>query len=111
MTGEPRGLEISYPAVTEQELVQRLQAGDVGAFDILFRQYGAQVNRQAIHLVGTAADAEEVVQDVFLAVYEKAHTFRGESAFATWLYRLTANAALSRLRRRRRHPEIAMDDY
>lgn len=51
------------------------------------------------------------MQDVFLAVYEKAHTFRGEAAFATWLYRLTANTALSRLRRRQRRQEIAMDDY
>ena len=51
------------------------------------------------------------MQEVFLAVYEKAHTFRGESAFATWLYRLTANAALSRLRRRKRRKEVTMDDY
>jgi RNA polymerase sigma-70 factor (ECF subfamily) len=91
--------------------VQRLQAGDTVAFDTLFRQYFARVYRQAVHIVGTDAEAEEVVQEVFLAVYEKAHTFRGESTFATWLYRLTANAALSRLRRRQRRPEIALDDY
>ena len=111
MTGEEQGQETSCTDVPEQALVQRLQAGDTEAFDTLFRRYVAKVYRQATHLVGTAAEAEEVVQEVFLAVYEKAHTFRGESAFATWLYRLTANAALSRLRRRRRHPEIAMDDY
>jgi RNA polymerase sigma-70 factor (ECF subfamily) len=111
MTEEERGLELLCPDVTEQELVQRLQVGDAEACDALFRQYFAKVYRQAIHLVGTEAEAEEVVQEVFLAVYEKAHTFRGESAFATWLYRLTANAALSRLRRRKRRKEIAIDDY
>ncbi len=111
MTGEEQGLETSCIDVTEQALVQRLQAGDAEAFDTLFRRYFAKVYRQATHLVGTAAEAEEVVQEVFLAVYEKSHTFRGESAFATWLYRLTANAALSRLRRRNRRQEIAMDDY
>src|SRR5689334_11732819 len=100
MTGEEQELESSYTDMTEQALVQRLQAGDAEAFDTLFRQYFAKVYRQAIHLVGAAAEAEEVVQEVFLAVYEKAHTFRGDAAFATWLYRLTANAALSRLRRR-----------
>jgi RNA polymerase sigma-70 factor (ECF subfamily) len=111
MTGEERGLESPCTDATEQALVQRLQAGESEAFDALFRQYGAKVYRQAIHLVGTAAEAEEVVQEVFLAVYEKAHTFRGASAFATWLYRLTANAALSRLRRRKRRKEVTMDDY
>jgi RNA polymerase sigma-70 factor, ECF subfamily len=111
MTGEEQELENSCTDVTEQALVQRLQAGDAEAFDTLFRRYVAKVYRQATHLVGTAAEAEEVVQEVFLAVYEKAHTFRGASAFATWLHRLTANAALSRLRRRKRRPEIAMDDY
>jgi len=111
MTGEAQELELSCTDVTEQALVQRLQAGDAEAFDTLFRRYVAKVYRQATHLVGSAAEAEEVVQDVFLAVYEKSHTFRGESAFATWLYRLTANAALSKLRRRKRRPEVAMDDY
>ena len=111
MTGEEQGLGISCTDVIEQALVQRLQAGDAEAFDTLFRRYFAKVYRQATHLVGTAGEAEEVVQEVFLAVYEKSHTFRGESAFATWLYRLTVNAALSRLRRRQRRPEIAMDDY
>jgi len=98
-------------AVTEQELVQRVQAGDAEAFDVLFRQYFAKVFRQATHLLGNPTEAEEIVQEVFLAVYEKAQTFRGEAAFATWLYRLTANAALSRLRRRRRGREVAIEDY
>jgi len=111
MTGEEQEPESSCADVTERVLVQRLQAGDTEAFDTLFRRYSAKVYRQATSLIGTAAEAEEVVQEVFLAVYEKSHTFRGEAAFATWLYRLTTNAALSRLRRRKRRPEIAMDDY
>jgi RNA polymerase sigma-70 factor (ECF subfamily) len=111
MTGEARGLASPCTEATEQELVQRLQAGDAVAFEVLFRQYVVKVYRQAHHLVGTEAEAEEVVQEVFLAVFEKAQTFRGESAFATWLYRLTANAALSRLRRRKRSKEVAMDEY
>ena len=111
MAGERGAAESPHADVTEQDLVRRLQAGDAEAFDTLFRQHFPKVYRQALHLVGTAAEAEEVVQEVFLAVYEKAHTFRGASAFTTWLYRLTMNAALSRLRRRTRRKEIAMDDY
>lgn len=100
-----------HTEVTEQELVQRLQAGDAETFDALFRQYFQKIFRQATHLLGNAAEAEEVVQEVFLAVYEKAHTFRGEAAFTTWLYRLTTNAAFSRLRRRKRSHEVAIEDY
>src|SRR6266702_478742 len=92
-------------------LITRLRAGEAEAFETLFRQFFARVYRQALHLLSTAAEAEEVVQEVFLTVYEKANTFRGESAFTTWLYRLTVNAALSRLRRRNRRQEIALDDY
>jgi RNA polymerase sigma-70 factor, ECF subfamily len=69
------------------------------------------VFHQATRLLGNAAEAEEVVQEVFLAVYEKAHTFRGDAAFTTWLFRLTANAVLSRLRRRKRSKEVTMEEY
>jgi len=100
-----------HPEITEKDLVQRLQAGDAETFDALFRQYFQKIFRQATHLLGNAAEAEEVVQEVFLAVYEKAHTFRGEAAFTTWLYRLTTNAAFSRLRRRKRSHEVAIEDY
>ena len=100
-----------HAEATEQELVQRVQAGDATAFDALFRQCCGKVFHQATRLLGNAAEAEEVVQEVFLAVYEKAHTFRGDAAFTTWLFRLTANAALSRLRRRKRSKEVAMEEY
>ena len=111
MAQEERAQSGPHTEATEQELVQRLQAGDAETFDALFRQYFQKVFRQATHLLGNAAEAEEVVQEVFLAIYEKAHTFRGEAAFTTWLYRLTTNAAFSRLRRRKRSHEVAIEDY
>jgi RNA polymerase sigma-70 factor (ECF subfamily) len=85
--------------------------GDTEAFEVLFRRYNARVYRQAANLLDNEAEAEEVMQEVFLTLYEKAHTFRGDAAFSTWLYRLTANAALSRLRRRTRRQEVSIDDY
>ncbi|MGE3539148.1 MAG: RNA polymerase sigma factor [Candidatus Tectimicrobiota bacterium] len=94
-----------------ERLIARLQAGDTQAFEVLFRQSYVQVYRQAQRLLSNEAEAEEVVQEVFLTVYEKAQTFRGDAALTTWLYRLTVNAALSRLRRRKRRPEVAMEDY
>ena len=61
-----------HAEVTEQDLVQRVQAGDTTAFDALFRQCCGKVLHQATRLLGNTAEAEEVVQEVFLAVYEKA---------------------------------------
>lgn len=97
--------------VAERELVRRVQEGDAEAFEVLFRQYGTRIGRQALNLLGNEAEAEEVVQEVFLTFYEKAKTFRGDAALATWLYRLTANAALNRLRRRKRRPEVSLDEF
>jgi len=92
-------------------LIERVKAGDHEAFDVLFQRYFATVSRQAIRLTGHREEAEEVVQEVFLTVYEKAHTFRGTAAFSTWLYRVTANAALIRLRRRKKGEELSLEEY
>jgi RNA polymerase sigma-70 factor, ECF subfamily len=92
-------------------LLQRLQTGDAAAFETFFSHYGPKIARQALHLFGNDAEAEEVMQEVFLTFYEKAHTFRGDAALLTWLYRLTANAALTRLWCRKRRPEVSIDDY
>ncbi|MGH7408147.1 MAG: RNA polymerase sigma factor [Candidatus Methylomirabilales bacterium] len=95
----------------EPALIERVKAGDREAFEALFRRYGTRVYRQACNLMGNAADAEEVVQEVFLAIHQKVKTFRGESAFLTWLYRLTTNAALTRLCRRQRSEEVSIEDF
>ena len=98
-------------AEDDRALILRVQVGDHEAFETLFQRYVPTVYRQAFRLVGNQAEAEEVVQDVFLTIYEKAQTFRGASAFSTWLYRITMNAALSKLRRRKRSEELPLDDY
>ncbi len=99
------------PDEEERLIVQRVKAGDQQAFEVLYRRYVSSVYRQAIKLVGNEAEAEEVVQEVFLTLYEKAKTFRGDSAFSTWLYRLTLNTTLMKLRRRKRSNEVAIEDY
>jgi len=95
---------------TDNELIRGIQAGDTEAFEILFKRHSARVYQQVMHLLHHEAEAEEVMQEVFLTVYEKVNAFRGEAAFTTWLYRLAANAALNRLRRRTRRPEVSMTD-
>ena len=92
-------------------LIQRVKAGDHEAFEAIFGRYVNRVYRQAFKLVGNESDAEDVVQEVFLTIYKKAKTFRGESAFSTWLYRLTVNTALTKLRQRKKEKEVSLDDY
>ena len=95
----------------ERLLIERVKVSDHEAFEALFHRYLNTVYRQAIRLLGDQAEAEEVLQEVFLTVYEKAHTFRGHSAFSTWLYRITMNAALTKLRQRKRSEAVSLDDF
>lgn len=86
----------------EQALIRRVHLGDSGAFEALVYRYSDWVYRQANFILGNLEEAEEVTQEVFLALYRKAHTFRGEAAFSSWFYRLTYNMILGRLRQKKR---------
>jgi len=85
--------------------VSLASTGDGAAFSELVVRHQERVYGLAMRLLRDAAEAEEVVQEVFLTALEKIPSFRGEAAFGTWLHRVTANAALMRLRRRRRAPD------
>jgi RNA polymerase sigma-70 factor (ECF subfamily) len=105
-----------YPAAAptrvdrDSALVERLRRRDATAADLLVATYGDRACRLATRITGNTEDAEEVVQDAFWAVIRKIDTFRGESAFGSWLYRIVANAAYQKLRggRDRRH-ELSLD--
>src|SRR5947209_9233077 len=77
------------------QLVEALRRCEPAAAERLVATYGDRAYRLAIGITGTAEDAEEVVQDAFWTVIRKVDTFRGESAFGSWLYRVVANAARS----------------
>lgn len=76
------------------ETVRRAQQGDHAAFRTLYQAHVARVYALCLRLAGNAAEAEEHVQDVFVRVWERLASFRGESAFSTWLHRLTVNEVL-----------------
>jgi RNA polymerase sigma-70 factor (ECF subfamily) len=92
-------------------LVERLRRQEAGAAEALAGAYGDRVYRLAIRITGNAPDAEEVVQDALWSASRKIATFRGDAAFGSWLYRITANAAYQKLRGRRtaRH-EVSWED-
>jgi len=98
------------PRVTD--LIRRAQAGDEEAFHALYREHVGRVYALCLRLTGRRDEAEERVQDVFVRAWRKLGSFRGESAFSTWLHRLTVNVVLSERRdalRRRLRVESVPD--
>jgi RNA polymerase sigma-70 factor (ECF subfamily) len=92
------------------DLIARLREGDTSALDELMARYSGQVFRLAYGVTRNAADAEEVVQDVFLRAFQKISGFEGRAALSTWLYRVTTNAALNRRRGKARQVEVSLDE-
>jgi RNA polymerase sigma-70 factor (ECF subfamily) len=95
---------------TEAELIGRLRHRDAGALEILMQRHGARVYRVALGITRNEADAEEVVQDVFLSLFEKIAAFEERAALGTWLYRVATNRALLRRRGKRVELEVSLED-
>jgi RNA polymerase sigma-70 factor, ECF subfamily len=89
---------IEEHASADGQLVQRLRARDQSAVSDLADRYSTRIRQLALRYVRNPEDAEEVLQDVLLKVYQKIEAFRGESALSSWIYRITFNTAMSRLR-------------
>src|SRR5499425_2143302 len=87
-------------AWTEAEAIRRAQAGDSTAFEFLYQLHSRRVYALCLRMVGNPADAEDLMQEAFLQLFRKIGTFRGESAFSTWLHRMTVNVVLMRLRKK-----------
>ena len=82
----------------DQLLLARLQAGDESALRDLAEAYGSKIFQMAFRYLRNKEDAEEVMQDVLYKVYRKVGAFRGDAALSSWIYRITFNTAMSRLR-------------
>jgi RNA polymerase sigma-70 factor (ECF subfamily) len=80
--------------------VERCRRGELGAFEELYRQHAGRLYNVACRVLGSTADAEDLVQEAFLLAHRKLDTFRGESALGTWLHRLLVNLGLDHLRSR-----------
>jgi len=89
----------------DNALIVRAQQGDRAAFEALVQRYDRDVLRLALNLLHSPEDARDVYQEAFLKVYRNLHTFRLDSSFYTWLYRIVTNVCLDHLRRRRSRPE------
>jgi len=94
----------------DEVLAAQAAAGDDHAFEQLVSRYEARIFRLACRLT-SETDAPDVLQDTFLQVYRNLRTFRGDSRFSTWLYRIATNAAMMHRRARARRPSEPLDQY
>ena len=95
---------------SERQLVERLRARDASALEPLMDRHAGRLYRLAYGITRNDADAEEVVQDVFLTLFRKIEGFEGRAALGTWLYRVTANAALIKRRGKRAELEVSLEE-
>ena len=82
------------------EVIRRARNGDRSLFECLYRLHSRRVYALCLRMIGNTAEAEDLTQEAFLLLLRKIHTFRGESAFSTWLHRLAVNLVLMRLRKK-----------
>ncbi len=96
--------------MSDEILVERVKRGDYLAFEELVAKYQNRVYGLAFRLTRNKMDAEDALQDVFLRVYQKIKDFRGESAFSTWLYKISLNEALMKLRKKQHRREESIEE-
>lgn len=101
------------PRQDDLALVERCRQGELGAFEEIYRAHSRRLYGVAVRMLGNPADADDMLQEIFLAAHRKLDSFRGESALGTWLYRLAVNLCLDYLRSRTGralHLTDALDD-
>jgi RNA polymerase sigma-70 factor (ECF subfamily) len=91
-------------------LVQRAKLGDEEAFAALYQLHRKRVYSVCLQMTKDVADAEDLTQEAFLQVFRSVNSFRGDSAFSTWLYRIAVNTVLMKLRRRKSPPLVSLDE-
>jgi RNA polymerase sigma-70 factor (ECF subfamily) len=86
--------------LTEAEAIERAKQGDAEAFEVLYKLHKRRVYSLCLRMTANTAEAEDLTQEAFLQLFRKLGTFRGESAFSTWLHRMAVNVVLMRLRKK-----------
>lgn len=97
-------------AATATALVAAAKGGDRGAFEALVQRYRKRIFALALHITGSASEADDITQEVFLKAYRALGDFEGRSQFFTWVYRMTVNRSLNARRDRARRGEDGLDD-
>lgn len=98
--------------LSESELIVRAQHGDIEAFKVLFDAHYMRLRLATTRILGNANDAEDICQDAFLKAFKGIHSFKGESAFYTWIYRIARNLIIDLSRKAsRRYEKAGQEDF
>ena len=98
--------ETEKPQPNDYELAQKAGAGELAAFEELYRRHYRRVYSLCLRMTANPEEAEDLTQETFIQLYNKIGSFRGDSAFTTWLHRMTVNQVLMHFRRRKSRPEF-----
>ncbi|HKQ50809.1 MAG TPA: sigma-70 family RNA polymerase sigma factor, partial [Pyrinomonadaceae bacterium] len=98
--GQVTAAETETPQTTDYALAQKAAEGDMPAFEELYQRHNRRVYSLCLRMTQNVSEAEDLAQEVFIQLFRKIGSFRGESAFTTWLHRLTVNQVLMHFRKR-----------
>ncbi len=98
------------PAAPDLTLCQMAAAGDIAAFELIYQRYHRRTYSLTLRMTNSQTEAEDLTQEVFIQLFRKVGSFRGDSAFSTWLHRLTVNQVLMHFRRRSVKNEKTSED-
>ena len=102
--------EVSNAQRTDAELAERAAGGDVEAFEEVYRRHNRRVHSLCLRMLKNPEEAEDLTHDVFVHLFRKIGSFRGESTFTTWLHRLTVNHVLMHFRKHKHWKERTAED-
>lgn len=104
----PSEMSATVETLCDQELIESSLSGSSEAFGALVRRYQHRLYHSLVHMLGSSEDAQDVAQDAFVQAFQKLGTFRGQSGFYSWLYRIAMNTAISS-RRKSRRPTVSVE--
>jgi len=109
--GKSKSQQGSASRGDERELIQRCKDGEIGAFNDLVAFFEKRVFNFAYRISGNYDDASDVTQEAFIRVFNSIHSFRGDSNFSTWVYRIVKNVYLDERKKSKSHRLTSLDDY
>ena len=110
LSSKPVATEDLPVPIEDQVLVKRAQGGDSGAFDELVRRYQERIYATVYHMTSNHEDANDLAQDAFVKAYRALGSFKGDSSFFTWLYRIAVNKTINFLKQRKNRNHLSLND-
>jgi RNA polymerase sigma factor RpoE len=98
------------PVADDRQLVRRAQAGDFSAFDLLIQKYQERVYNTIYHMTSNHEDANDLTQEAFIKAYKAINSFKGDSSFFTWIYRIAVNKTINFLKTRKNRIHLSLND-